>query len=97
MDKNNLIASFQDTTNTAIEDVKDMVVSGEVFSDTTRKNNADSYGKQMRFLSWQRKNPFFKKQISILGDSISTLDGYNPEGYNLFLLVIIAPKQVFEK
>lgn len=84
MDKNNLIASFQDATNTAIEDVKDLIVSGEGFSDTTRKNNADSYGKQMRFLSWQRKNPFFKKQISILGDSISTLDGYNPEGYNLF-------------
>ena len=71
-------------TNTTIEDVKGLVVSGEGFPDTTRKNNADSYGKQLRFLSWQRKNPFFKKQISILGDSISTLDGYNPEGYNLF-------------
>lgn len=33
---------------------------------------------------WQAKNKYFGKQFSILGDSISTLEGYNPRGYNLF-------------
>lgn len=36
------------------------------------------------FDEWQRNNPYFKKQFSILGDSISTLDGYNPRGYKVF-------------
>lgn len=30
------------------------------------------------------KTPYFGKKFSILGDSISTLDGYNPIGYHLF-------------
>lgn len=29
-------------------------------------------------------NPYFGKKFSILGDSISTLEGYNPQGYNVF-------------
>ncbi len=32
----------------------------------------------------RRKNPYFGKKFSILGDSISTLEGYNPTGYSLF-------------
>lgn len=36
------------------------------------------------FHQWQGDNPYFAKQFSILGDSISTLDGYNPRGYNFF-------------
>lgn len=36
------------------------------------------------FDKWQRNNPYFRKQFSILGDSISTLDGYNPKGYIVF-------------
>lgn len=36
------------------------------------------------YREWQNKNKYFGKQFSILGDSISTLDGYNPRGYNLF-------------
>ena len=37
-----------------------------------------------KFLKWQKGNKYFGKHFSILGDSISTLDGYNPPGYNLF-------------
>lgn len=36
------------------------------------------------YLKWKIHNPYFSKQFSILGDSISTLDGYNPHGYNVF-------------
>lgn len=36
------------------------------------------------FQEWQRKNKFFGKRISIIGDSISTFEGYNPQGFNLF-------------
>ncbi len=33
---------------------------------------------------WQRGTPWYKKQISILGDSISTLDGFQPQGYPVY-------------
>lgn len=71
-------------TNRSIEEVKDLVLFGDGFPDTTWKDNATNYEQQFQFLKWQRNNPYYKKQISILGDSISTLDGYNPLGHNLF-------------
>ena len=37
-----------------------------------------------QFRTWQRGNRYFGKQFSVLGDSISTLDGYNPRGYKVF-------------
>lgn len=43
-------------------------------------NRAD----EQNFYCWQGKNRYFGKQFSILGDSISTLYGYNPKGYNVF-------------
>lgn len=39
---------------------------------------------EQNFHNWQAKNRYFGKQFSILGDSISTLDGYNPNGYKVF-------------
>lgn len=36
------------------------------------------------YYEWQKNNRFNGRQFSILGDSISTLEGYNPKGYNLF-------------
>ena len=36
------------------------------------------------YLRWQKTNKYSGKQFSVLGDSISTLAGYNPEGYNVF-------------
>lgn len=46
----------------------------------------EKYLRYAEFVKWQVQNPFYKKQFSILGDSISTLDGYNPKGYNLFYI-----------
>lgn len=36
------------------------------------------------YSEWKIHNPYFGKHFSVLGDSISTLDGYNPHGYNVF-------------
>jgi len=36
------------------------------------------------YLEWKLTNKYFGKQFSILGDSISTLTGYNPKGYKVF-------------
>lgn len=33
---------------------------------------------------WQAHNKYVEKRFSVLGDSISTLDGFNPKGYNVF-------------
>lgn len=37
-----------------------------------------------QFAQWQERNPYYGKQFSVLGDSISTLDGYNPRGYHVY-------------
>lgn len=37
----------------------------------------------MVYEDW-KQNPYFGKWFSVLGDSISTLQGYNPEGYSVF-------------
>ena len=34
--------------------------------------------------NWKFDNKYYKKQFSVLGDSISTLAGFNPKGYNVF-------------
>lgn len=44
-------------------------------------NSSTNYAE---FHKWQKNNPYFGKQFSILGDSISTLDGYNSKGYSVF-------------
>ena len=36
------------------------------------------------FLHWRNENSYFGKKISILGDSVSTLIGYNPENSKVF-------------
>jgi O-acetyl-ADP-ribose deacetylase (regulator of RNase III) len=33
---------------------------------------------------WREKNSYYGRQFSVLGDSISTLEGYNPRGYKVF-------------
>lgn len=37
-----------------------------------------------KYEKWKRNNPYYQKQFFILGDSISTLEGYNPRGYKCF-------------
>lgn len=39
---------------------------------------------ESEFYSWRSNNKYDKKRFSILGDSISTLEGYHPEGYKVF-------------
>lgn len=34
--------------------------------------------------NWKFDNKYYKKQFSVLGDSVSTLAGFNPKGYNVF-------------
>lgn len=68
--------------NTSIEAVKDLVAFREETPE--RLPYTGNFVGQRKFLKWQRTNPYYKKQISILGDSISTLEGYNPNGHNLF-------------
>jgi uncharacterized protein (TIGR02452 family) len=34
--------------------------------------------------SWREKNPYFGKRFSVLGDSISTLEGFHPRGNPVF-------------
>lgn len=46
--------------------------------------NQNALEKSTEFREWQGHNPYFGKQFSILGDSISTLSGYNPQGYKVF-------------
>lgn len=36
------------------------------------------------FQEWQMKNKYFGKKVSIIGDSISTFEGYNPQGFAVF-------------
>lgn len=36
------------------------------------------------YQAWKQRNPYFGRQFSILGDSISTLEGFNPRGYHVF-------------
>lgn len=36
------------------------------------------------YMEWKQSNKYFGKQFSILGDSISTLAGFNPRGYKVF-------------
>lgn len=38
----------------------------------------------LKYYDWKQSNPYLGKQFSVLGDSISTLEGYNPKGYNVF-------------
>lgn len=69
---------------TTIDEVKELVAQGHYMSSDTNLTNEINLEKQAKFLKWQYHNEYFGKQFSILGDSISTLDCFNPKGYNVF-------------
>lgn len=46
--------------------------------------NEEQSAKDMPFILRPDNSRYFGKYFSILGDSISTLDGYNPRGYRVF-------------
>ena len=36
------------------------------------------------YYAWREKNPYYGKRFSVLGDSVSTLEGFNPRGSRVF-------------
>ena len=44
----------------------------------------DDFSILSNYENWKIDNKYYKKQFSVLGDSISTLAGFNPKGYNVF-------------
>lgn len=77
----------KESTMTTIDDVKRNIANGRFYSidDSVEKEKRETiYKKQGAFLRWQYHNKYFGKQFSVLGDSISTLEGYNPKDYSVF-------------
>lgn len=54
------------------------------FSKTPSLSYITDKGYNPEFSNWQSKNKYYGKQFSIIGDSISTFEGYNPKGYKVF-------------
>lgn len=48
------------------------------------RSRCDNFNDFMDYIAWKNSNKYYDKQFSILGDSISTLEGFNPRGYNIF-------------
>lgn len=48
------------------------------------RSKCENHNYFMDYDSWKRRNKYYGKQFSVLGDSISTLAGYNPKGYKVF-------------
>ncbi len=65
------------------DDIKECIADGDDFFVRDSLFECD-YERQCKFIRWQYHNKYFNKQFSILGDSISTLAGYNPKGYKVF-------------
>ena len=68
---------------TTIDEIKKLVAKGNYMSRYITEDDIN-LEHQAEFLKWQHNNKYFGKQFSILGDSISTLEGYNPRGYKVF-------------
>lgn len=43
-----------------------------------------NFSNSFNYQNWKKNNKYYKMQFSIFGDSVSTLAGYNPKGYNVF-------------
>lgn len=65
------------------DDIKECIAEGDDYFVQDSLFEYD-YEKQCEFIRWQYRSKYFNKQFSILGDSISTLAGYNPKGYKVF-------------
>lgn len=48
------------------------------------RSKCDKFNDFMNYQGWKSSNKYYGKQFSILGDSISTISGYNPNGYKVF-------------
>lgn len=68
----NIVFAIKKSNNNNFE------VFAKTFCTESRKINNE------KFQDWQKNNKYSGKTFSILGDSISTLNGYIPEGYKAF-------------
>lgn len=48
------------------------------------RSKCENHNYFMDYNSWKWRNKYYSKQFSVLGDSISTLTGYNPKCYKVF-------------
>lgn len=81
------VSGCKESAMTTIDDVKRNIANGGGYfiDDSFEKEKRETiYKKQRAFLQWQYHNPYFGKQFSVLGDSVSTLAGYNPKDYSVF-------------
>ncbi len=83
MNRDDLMASFRETNKLRFSD--SWAFSQAIGSVTLPSGRVLKGVDQFNpYRDWQGKNKYFGKQFSILGDSISTLEGYNPKGYDIF-------------
>ena len=52
--------------------------------ESVRNKCESSIEENFQYFHWKEFNRYYKKQFSILGDSISTLVGYNPKDYRVY-------------
>lgn len=48
------------------------------------RSKCEDFNIFLNYRNWKDSNKYYGKQFSILGDSVSTLVGYNPKGYKVF-------------
>ncbi len=85
MEKESFISQKQTYGTDSVAELTTSFHATKKYCDTiTPSNRVHKQEKNAYYCEWKNKNKYYKKQFSILGDSISTLAGYNPEGYNIF-------------
>lgn len=78
---NHINGNISCSVNLCLSAVKESIGRGY---NSPEYSNQNTESIAVDFLKWQINNLYYKKQFSILGDSVSTLEGYNPRGYALF-------------
>ncbi len=81
-DRNN--SNFQAFDNEFSKDKKIPVSRELPWLESVRNKCESSIEENFQYFHWKEFNRYYKKQFSVLGDSISTLAGYNPRGYKVF-------------
>ena len=77
-------SNFQAFDNELSKDKKISVSRELPWLESVRKKCESSIEEKFQYFHWKEFNRYYEKQFSILGDSISTLAGYNPRGYKVF-------------
>lgn len=80
----NINSSSENLLLFAQEDVERIVKKASPEKRKGYYSKIENIMKKSPYKTWSENNPYKNKQFSILGDSISTLVGYNPKGYEIF-------------